>query len=82
MKSWLKLTVVTAALTLALSASPTSADACVTEATCSSTNDYGAQLVGMDNIQYYDGDCLAQGDCNYDDGFTTRHIVENPENMH
>jgi hypothetical protein len=75
MKSWLKVVVVTAALTLALSVGSTSADACVTEATCSSTNDYGAQLTGMDDVEYYDDGCLAQWDCNYDDGYTTRHIV-------
>lgn len=75
MKNWLKLAVGSALFALAFIASPTSADACVTEATCSSTNDAGAELTGMDDVEYYDDGCLAQWDCNYDDGFTTRHIV-------
>lgn len=50
---------------------------CTTELTCESTNSSGAQLVGTNDIEYWEGtNCLSQWDCEYSDGFQTRHYGE------
>jgi len=42
------------------------------EQSCAPQNQWGAQLVGVNDITYDDG-CLECWDCVYSDGFQTRH---------
>ena len=48
---------------------------CLDEATCDADNGYGAQLTGMHGVEYDDDGCLAQWDCEYDDGTQIRYLV-------
>ena len=58
----------------AMAISATDAEACTTELSCSTTNSHGAQLVGVNDVYYHDGtNCLDRWDCEYSDGYTTRH---------
>lgn len=66
---------------LALTANPwqaenaEAAEACVTEIECDTTNSYGAHFTGEVNDIHWEGDCVTQWDCVYDDGFQTRHYA-------
>lgn len=57
--------------------SPAEAAACLTlaDATCALGNGYGGELSGSNDVEYDDGGCVVQWDCEYDDGTQIRHLV-------
>lgn len=64
---------------LSLVFSPSQADvavaetACADEISCDATNRWGAHFVEVNDV-VWEGDCVVQYDCLYDDGYQTRHI--------
>ena len=44
---------------------------------CAVENGYGGDLEGVADIEYYENGCVAQWDCEYDDGTTIRYLVPN-----